>query len=123
MELGNSGEAVLGIIGRLQQLLIEENDVLAGHTVRPHAAFAEGKNHALREFMTIGRRGVSSPSRGAVTGQLVALRKSLAANEQLLDLHIKALREVAAVIVDCIQVSESDGTYGLQRRTGRPPQC
>ena len=123
MDVTTSGDAIFGIIERLRQLLEEENEALVAQTAHQHVAFAEGKNHALKELMTIGRRDVSAPNRGAVKVRLATLRKSLAANGHLLDLHIKALREISAMIVDCIQTSESDGTYGVQRRTGRPPQC
>ena len=121
--LQTSGEAILGTIERLLQLLAEENAALAGQTVQAHISFAEGKNHALKELMTLGRSGVPPPSRSMVARRLGTLRKSLAANEQLLNFHIKALTEVSAVIVDCIRTSESDGTYGVQRQVGRPPQC
>ena len=51
---------------------------------------------------------------------LRSLRQKLEINRQVLNTHLEAVREVAAIIADAIRNVESDGTYSLSFRSKGP---
>jgi hypothetical protein len=68
---------------------------------------------ALRQF---GGVDPGEPLKNA----LRALRQRLETNRQVLNTHLEAVREVAAIIADAIRSVESDGTYSLNFRSKGP---
>ena len=60
-----------------------------------------------------------APSEGTdprLVPQLARLRASLVRNQTALQIHLDAVREVAAIIARSIQEVESDGTYSQAGR-------
>lgn len=119
----NGAVPIAATIDRLLVLLREENQVLAAQEVRPHLPYAERKNQLLRDLMTFGRRSSALASQGDLACRIRTLKEELALNEDLLGSHIRALAEISSIIVDCIKMSESDGTYAFESAIRRRPRC
>jgi hypothetical protein len=60
-----------------------------------------------RAVASLGGEGLPQEHRGLV----LRLREKLAANEAAIKAHLSAVGEVASIIQDAIQRSETDGTY------------
>lgn len=99
------------VLERLRQVLDEESAALEARSLAAHGGFTERKNQLLRDLL-VAQRGCASPEAGrALAPETRALRKVLERNQQLLKVHIEAVREVSAIIVDSIRQADSDGTY------------
>ena len=104
-------DTCLAVIERLRTVVEEENAVLAKQKIVAHAPYAERKNQLLRDLMAAQRCCRDRLSLRSVANAYSGLKELLARNEALLKNHMSALEDVAAVIVDCIKRSVSDGTY------------
>lgn len=98
-------------LGRLVEVLEEENLVLQEHRVVLHSGFTDRKNHALRELMAASRCEMPPDAVEAVKPQIHKLSSTLRENARLLKLHIAALGEVSDIIIGSLKEAESDGTY------------
>ena len=112
-------DACMAVIERLRAVVEEENAVLTKQKIVAHAPYAERKNQLLRDLMAAQRCCRDRPSLRSIAGAYQSLKALLARNEKLLKGHMSALEGVAAVIVDCIKRSESDGTYSHACRKQR----
>ena len=107
--------ACAAILDRLNAVVREETDVLGAREAGFHGQFAERKNQLLRELLIAQRACTSQAARQALAERTKSLQALLTRNRGLLKLHMDAVREVSAIIVDAIRQSESDGTYSRQR--------
>jgi flagellar biosynthesis/type III secretory pathway chaperone len=99
------------ILERLRQVLDEESAVLASRSLAAHGPFTERKNQLLRDLLVAQRNCASAQTLAALQPQTSALQQVLKRNQQLLRVHIDAVKEVSAIIVDSIRQADSDGTY------------
>lgn len=99
------------VLERLGQVLEEESAMLASRALKAHETFTERKNQLLRALLVAQRSCLSKAALEALAPQTRALRPLLSRNRQLLKVHIEAVKEVSAIIVDAIRAGESDGTY------------
>jgi hypothetical protein len=99
------------ILERLRQVLDEESAVLASQSLAAHGPFTERKNQLLRDLLVAQRNCPSVEALAALKPQTSALQQVLKRNQQLLKVHIDAVKEVSAIIVDSIRQADSDGTY------------
>jgi len=106
-----------GLIARLQAVVEEENRSLAECSIQSHASYADLKNQLLRELMMAQGSCRSPGSRQALGSAYSAMRESIVRNERLLKMHLEALNEVSAVIMDSIRQADSDGTYARRPLT------
>jgi len=105
------------LIARLQAVVEEENRNLAECSIQSHASYADLKNQLLRELMMAQGSCRSRGSRQALGSAYSAMRESIVRNERLLKMHLEALNEVSAVIMDSIRQADSDGTYARRPLT------
>lgn len=97
----------------LVQVIEEENRCLRDGVRASHAAFANRKLMLLRDLTAAIRSpGGLAEMKAAGTD----IRPLLDRNAKLLELHMSAVRDVAAIIVDSIAQAESDGTYSRSMR-------
>jgi hypothetical protein len=61
----------------------------------------------------------ASVSEREVQTRLAGLRVKLEKNLSLLDFHLKAVKEIAAIVARAIEEDESDGTYSALYTRGR----
>jgi hypothetical protein len=113
--------AVIGCIERLEQLLGRETQALRNCAPIDFEDFNLRKSHALLELSRASRSATPVTST-AIGARLIELQEKLAENGLLLEQHLAAMREIAAIMVRTIEMAESDGTYSsrlsLERRPG-----
>lgn len=99
------------ILQRLEETVEQETDALRARQSFDLKDFNKRKSHGLLE-LTRALRGLDDHTPGEATmARIASLRTKLAANCALLELHVAAVREVAAIMADAIREAESDGTY------------
>jgi Mg2+ and Co2+ transporter CorA len=113
-------DAFADAIHRIERLLDQEADALERHEIGALRELNMKKSRCLLELSRAMQalHGVDRRSWGIDPSALLErLRDKLEANRKILDLHLKAAREVALVIARAIEEHESDGTY--EARMGR----
>jgi hypothetical protein len=104
---------MLNAIERLTTTIDEETDRLESRTQVDFNSFSERKNRGLLELTRVMRQTQGVEFDPRVVAYLTRLRASLVRNQAALQMHLDAVREVAAIIAKSIQEVESDGTYSL----------
>lgn len=103
----------LNAIERLTVTIDEETDKLESRTPVDFDSFSQRKNRGLLELTRVMRQAQGIEFDPRVVAHLSRLRASLVRNQAALQMHLDAVREVAAIIAKSIQEVESDGTYSL----------
>lgn len=98
-------------LGRLIDIIADENAVLRSNAIVPHNRYTEGKVLALRDLMGLQRSAAQMPLGKHLVSDLRRLKELLAENARLLKIHITAVGEVADLLVEHVRREESDGTY------------
>lgn len=98
-------------IGRLIEVIEEENAALQRNSITSHAGFTDRKNHCLRELMISQRRENVDFLDSDLRIQLQRMVHLLQVNGTLLKNHITAVGEVSDIIIAGLKGAESDGTY------------
>lgn len=108
------------VIGRLEEVVREETAALTRHTTADLEGYIAAKSHAALE-LSRALRGFDATTADQDTRERIgALRRQLDGNRALLDLHLRAVREIAQILTDAIRESESDGTYSPAIRIEGP---
>jgi hypothetical protein len=103
----------LNAIERLTATIDEETDRLESRAQVDFDSFSQRKNRGLLELTRVMRHAQGVELDPRVVAHLTRLRASLVRNQAALQMHLDAVREVAAIIARSIQEVESDGTYSL----------
>jgi hypothetical protein len=103
----------LNAIERLTATIDEETDRLESRAQVDFDSFSERKNRGLLELTRVMRQAQGVEFDPRVVAHLTRLRANLLRNQAALQMHLDAVREVAAIIARSIQEVESDGTYSL----------
>jgi hypothetical protein len=103
----------LNTIERLTATIDEETDKLDSRMQVDFDSFSQRKNRGLLELTRAMRLAQGIEFDPRVVAHLTRLRASLVRNQAALQMHLDAVREVAAIIARSIQEVESDGTYSL----------
>lgn len=98
-------------LGRLIDVIEEENALLKDHKIVFHGSFTDRKNQALRELMAVRRQESMAVTASRARPQLLRLQHALQENARLLKIHITAVGEISDIIVGSLREAESDGTY------------
>ena len=99
------------LLSRVKQVLVEETAALAAGRTATLSAFIARKHQLLRDLLSAQRNSTSDSMRAALAPGIAEVRLCLAQNQRQLNLHIDAVRQVSAIIVDAMRQAESDGTY------------
>ena len=116
-------EAFVGAVERLERTLDRETEMLRHHQPIALHDFNHEKSHALLELnrtLTAIRALDPHAFEYAAKEPLARLRLKLEGNLAILQTHLTAVSEIAAIIARTIQDHESDGTYTtMLNRSGR----
>jgi hypothetical protein len=111
--LGAFGKAV----ERLEQVIDLETQILMENKPADLREFNHRKNFGLLELTRTMRALNGMPSE-QVRVLLINLRAKLDRNRKALDIHLRAVQEISAIISKAIRDSESDGTYSVSMGSG-----
>ncbi len=103
-------DAFIRTLERLEHVIEAETTALQQNQPVDLADFNHKKRHGLLELSRTMRL-LDEPSRESAQPGLHRLRDKVEQNLSILEIHIKAVHEVAAIIANAIQEHESDGTY------------
>lgn len=116
--LASSGGSVDRAIEYLGAIVDQETQALRTRAVVDLAEFNNRKNQGLLELNRALRTLDAGAPNPTIASRLTGLRAKLDVNRALLKTHLEAVREVASVVAEAIQDSESDGTYSPSIRGG-----
>jgi len=105
--------AFVGCVDRLTCLIERESEALRSRANIDFEEFNARKTHALLEFSRASRAYVAPPS-AAVESKIERLRATLLENGKLLERRLRAMREIAGIMICTIEMAESDGTYSTR---------
>ncbi len=104
-------DGMVKTIERIIAMIDLETDSLRHYRPIDLAAFNHQKSQALLELT----RALRAMPRESLDREIVAaiarLREKLESNLRALDIHLKAVRQVSALIARAIEDDDSDGTY------------
>jgi uncharacterized protein (UPF0335 family) len=115
-------EAFARTIERIERLVELETATLQDYRPLDFADFNHKKSHALLELSRAMRAlGPASHDSRTLT-DLSRLRGKLEKNLAVLNIHLKAVRQVCALIARTIEDDDSDGTYtpSINKMARRP---
>ena len=109
---GQAGlRALAGVIDRLETVLDAETEALEANTPIDLAAVNHRKRQGLLELSRIVPHLPTGALGGEPRQHLERLSRKLDRNRRVLDIQLRAVREVAAIVAAMIREGESDGTY------------
>ncbi|HEY1736771.1 MAG TPA: hypothetical protein VGG12_08995 [Methylovirgula sp.] len=104
-------DGMVKTIERIIAMIDHETDLLRTYRHVDLAAFNHQKSHALLELTRALRTVPGGSIDKDVVAAIVRLRERLESNLKALDVHLKAVRRVSALIARAIEDDDSDGTY------------
>lgn len=105
------------IIEHLERVIREETELLDKNEMADLREYSMRKSQGLYSLNRALRIPDGQCLAPATLQKLQSLRATLQANEIALSRHLQAVREVATLISEAIQQSESDGTYDAPSKT------
>ena len=105
-------------MGRLEDIIDQESTAIETHQPADFLDINRRKSHSLLELTRLTRQ-LPAGGEPRLKDRLVNLRAKLDRNYSVVGLHLRAVREIADLMVDALSEAESDGTYGMaQPRRG-----
>jgi hypothetical protein len=98
-------------VERIERLIELETAALQQYRPIDFSEFNHRKSHALLELSRAMRAMNAEASDAGMRESLERLGAKLKRNLATLEIHLKAVRQVCALIARAIQTEESDGTY------------
>jgi FlgN protein. len=96
---------------RLEETIEAETAALLAHVPIDHQEFNRRKSQSLLELTRLVRHLRDETMRQDLVERLQSLKTRLDHNHAVLEMNLRAVQEVATIISEAIQSSESDGTY------------
>ncbi|MCK0207932.1 hypothetical protein MWN33_07780 [Starkeya koreensis] len=118
MSVNPSTVMLEGVLDRLEETLTLETDALRNRHLLDFEEISRRKSRSLLE-LSRAVRTLPGTLEGALLARLARLRATLTANRDLLELHLAAAQEVAAILGEALRAAESDGTYSAALGTRR----
>jgi hypothetical protein len=103
-------------IERLEETIEAETAALLTSKLVDHEEFNRRKSQSLLELTRLTRALQGEPLNPETSRRLEALRAKLDRNHSVLEMHLRAVQEVADIVSKAIQSAESDGTYSASAR-------
>ena len=111
LRLGVLRENLSETILRVARVVDLETEMLRLHRPIDLAGYNHQKSHGLLELTRALRAFGPHPLEPELLVSLAELRDKLEKNLAVLDIHLKAVRQVSALISRAIEEDNSDGTY------------
>jgi hypothetical protein len=111
--LGQLHDGIAKAIDRVATIVDLETESLRSFRPIDLAAFNHQKSHGLLDLTRALRALPPGGLDQVVLHDLARLREKLEKNLAVLDIHLKAVRQVSAVIARAIEDDNSDGTYSV----------
>jgi hypothetical protein len=108
----------LSLIDRLESLLERETGSLKGYTITELKELNHRKSQCLLELMRASRSLEGQPQSRVLADRLATLRATVDRNQEALQTHVDAVKEIAEIISGALRDTESDGTYD-ERKASR----
>ena len=99
------------VLDRLEQALDQETAALKSRMVTDFVAFSHRKRQGLLELSRSLPHLAGGEFGSAASARLAGLNEKLEQNRSALDVQLRAVREVSAIIERSLRDAESDGTY------------
>lgn len=96
---------------RVARVVDLETEMLRLYRPIDLASYNHQKSHGLLELTRALRAFAPNPLEPDLLRSLAELREKLEKNLAVLDIHLKAVRQVSALIARAIEEDSSDGTY------------
>lgn len=96
---------------RVARVVDLETEMLRLYRPIDLASYNHQKSHGLLELTRALRAFAPNPVEPELLQSLAELREKLEKNLAVLDIHLKAVRQVSALIARAIEEDSSDGTY------------
>ena len=107
------------VLGRLTATIEEENYILSERRELSLDSLIYKKSQLLLELMRAQKSCGPNIIKSGLENEMRRFRSLLAANQELLSIHLSAAREVSNTILDVLRHNESDGTYAGCSPVGR----
>ena len=104
-------DGMVKTIERIISMIDLETESLRQYRPVDFATFDHQKSHALLELTRALRAMPRDSLDREIFAAIARLREKLETNLQALDVHLKAVRQVSALIARAIEDDDSDGTY------------
>lgn len=105
--------AFVGCVDRLTRLIERETEALRARSNIDFEEFNARKTHALLEFSRASR-AYAAPRSASIESKIERLRATLLENGRLLERRLRAMREIAGIMIYTMEMAESDGTYSTR---------
>lgn len=108
----------LAIVDRVETVVEAETEALSRHVPFDMTELNHRKRQGVLELSRILRTLTGGPPNPEARDRLASLSVKLERNRRVLDVKLRAVREIADIIARSMKDAESDGTYSLS--AGRP---
>ena len=98
-------------IERLEETIEAETAALLSHQLTDQQEFNRRKSQSLLELSRLVRTLQGEPLKPDTLARIQRLRSKLERNHSALEMHLRAVQEVADIVSRAIQSADSDGTY------------
>lgn len=106
--------ALVQALDRVEAVVRDETHALSSDGKLDLADITARKNQSLLELSRLAKRSKGSQDLASMRSRLTELRGLLEENSRLLDLHVRASKEVSGLISSAISAQDSDGTYSAR---------
>jgi hypothetical protein len=96
---------------RLEEIVDQETAALRERRAVDLKEFNDRKSQALLELTRMMRAMQGTETSPDMAARVHSLRHKLAVNQQVLKMHLEAVREISTSLSDAIRHADSDGTY------------
>jgi flagellar biosynthesis/type III secretory pathway chaperone len=111
---GTLRDSLVHSLDRLEQVVDQETQALTEHREIDLQEVNRRKSRALLELTRIARAVQASGADPALSDRVARLHGKLVRNQELLRVHLAAVREIADLLAGVISEAESDGTYSTR---------
>ncbi|WP_099864007.1 hypothetical protein [Pararhizobium haloflavum] len=122
MEMNGTELRISGVLGRLENVLANENALIGADVNFDIKASNARKSRCLYELNLLFKSTRPDEFPPAFRSRLEALRAMLDVNAVRVRAHLEAVRGVTDLLNDAVQAAEADGTYSMEQfRYGAHP--
>lgn len=104
-------DSMTTVLERLQDIIVEENQLLESGKTHNHQKFIDTKNQILRDLIVCQRSLAVPDDLLKIRDHIRTVQKLVIKNHTLLQSHVEAMSDLTAMLTDVELAEDSDGTY------------